>query len=201
MNTRNEITALAEEFTRCFPDAAEDVAAFKSFVSKNDRAGLFDRKNPVGHLTVSALVCDREMKNVLLLFHRQLQRWLQPGGHIERDDMTLIGAALREVEEELGIAPEGLYVMSMPNGFSVVNIDSHRIPANVAKGEPPHFHHDVRFILRLKNDSCDVCIAEREAVASKWIPVGEYAKDHSMSHVTERFGFFTESRDAEAFVR
>jgi ADP-ribose pyrophosphatase YjhB (NUDIX family) len=42
---------------------------------------------------------------VLLLWHRNLQRWLPPGGHIEPNELP-DEAATREVREEAGIAVE-----------------------------------------------------------------------------------------------
>ncbi|MCL5947029.1 MAG: NUDIX domain-containing protein [Chloroflexi bacterium] len=41
-------------------------------------------------------------RRVLLLFHRKLQRWLPPGGHIEEGELP-DEAAIREVLEETGI--------------------------------------------------------------------------------------------------
>ncbi|MEU8404124.1 NUDIX domain-containing protein [Nonomuraea sp. NPDC048892] len=35
-----------------------------------------------------------------MIHHRALDRWLLPGGHVEPDDHSLYGAALRELEEE-----------------------------------------------------------------------------------------------------
>ena len=35
--------------------------------------------------------------------HKTLDKWLLPGGHIEPEDSSLLGASLRELEEEAGI--------------------------------------------------------------------------------------------------
>ena len=42
---------------------------------------------------------------VLLLMHPKLNKWLPPGGHVEENE-TPVEAALREVEEETGLAVE-----------------------------------------------------------------------------------------------
>lgn len=53
--------------------------------------------------TVAAFVVHAD--RVLLLWHRKLQMWLPPGGHIEPDELP-DEAAVREVAEEAGISVE-----------------------------------------------------------------------------------------------
>lgn len=52
------------------------------------------------HFTVAAFVVDRE--RVLMLWHRKLNMWLPPGGHVEPNELP-DEAAVREVREETGI--------------------------------------------------------------------------------------------------
>jgi ADP-ribose pyrophosphatase YjhB (NUDIX family) len=61
------------------------------------------RLNPTRDFTVATFVVWRD--RVLLLWHRKLQLWLPPGGHIEQDELP-DEAAVREVAEEAGIAVE-----------------------------------------------------------------------------------------------
>ncbi|KUN02400.1 NUDIX hydrolase [Streptomyces yokosukanensis] len=75
-----------------------------------------------GHITASALVIDPEGGRVLLTLHRKLRMWLQMGGHCERTDTTLAGAAMREAAEESGI-PSLQLLRSTP-----VRLDRHRTP-------------------------------------------------------------------------
>jgi 8-oxo-dGTP pyrophosphatase MutT (NUDIX family) len=44
-------------------------------------------------------------QKVLLIYHRKLQKWLPPGGHVEADE-TPVEAARREVMEETGLTIE-----------------------------------------------------------------------------------------------
>lgn len=74
-----------------------------------------------GHLTASAIVLDPPRERVLLVLHRKLEKWLQPGGHCEPEDDSLAGAAHREATEETGI--EGLRLLPGP-----VTLDRHHTP-------------------------------------------------------------------------
>jgi 8-oxo-dGTP pyrophosphatase MutT (NUDIX family) len=99
-----------------------------------------DRHNySPGHITASGVVFSPDGSAVLLVFHRRLQRWLQPGGHIDRDDRGPEEAAAREVLEETGVWVED-------GADRLIAINVHEIPP--AKGEPAHLHHDLvwRFV-------------------------------------------------------
>ncbi|WP_327023076.1 NUDIX domain-containing protein [Micromonospora sp. NBC_01739] len=63
---------------------------------------------------------------------------LQPGGHLEPTDSTLISAAVRELVEETGVDPSGL----VPASPMPVYVEYGRVPARPAKDEPEHFHLD-----------------------------------------------------------
>lgn len=54
------------------------------------------------HFCASTYVINPENKKVLLVKHKDFNKWLQPGGHIE-DNETPEEAAVREVYEETGI--------------------------------------------------------------------------------------------------
>lgn len=89
-----------------------------------------------GHLTASALVVDPADGRFVVLHHRKLGRWLQPGGHADGDD-DLAAVALREAVEETGLAQ---LVVRTP----AVDLDIHEV---APPGEPAHSHLDVRFVV------------------------------------------------------
>jgi 8-oxo-dGTP pyrophosphatase MutT (NUDIX family) len=88
-----------------------------------------------GHFTASGFVVSPDRSSLLLVHHVKLDKWLQPGGHVERSDADLENAARREVLEETGLRD-----MEM---IGLLDVDVHRCPA---RGEDPHHDHfDVRF--------------------------------------------------------
>lgn len=54
------------------------------------------------HFCASAFVINPENKKILLVKHRKFNRWTQPGGHIEENEVPE-DTAIRETYEETGI--------------------------------------------------------------------------------------------------
>jgi len=117
-----------------------------------------------GHLTASAFVLSPERDAVLLVFHRKLGIWVQPGGHVEPADLDLEAAARREVAEEVGVDVVALAGHAAP----VFDLDIHAIPAR--KDEPAHEHFDVRFCLQAPTRAFRV---SDEVADARWVALSE----------------------------
>ncbi|GAA2630113.1 hypothetical protein GCM10010425_31200 [Streptomyces spororaveus] len=123
-----------------------------------------------GHVTCSAIVIDRDA-NVLHISHRVTGLLLAPGGHVEAGDRSLLGAALRELAEEAGIPADALTLTPQALG-TPIDIDVHAIDDNPDKGEPPHQHYDIRYVLYLANkDRPETVLQDQEVSGSQWVPI------------------------------
>ncbi|MEY3443634.1 MAG: hypothetical protein RLZZ519_1915 [Bacteroidota bacterium] len=121
------------------------------------------RTQLLGHFTASAWVIDLDTQSVLLIHHRKLDRWLQPGGHADGDP-DLLAVAQREVFEETGLK-------TLPLRSSIFDLDIHEIPERAH--EPRHLHLDVRFLLTpLKGSTLS---PNHEVKAVRWVPLHEVA--------------------------
>ncbi len=128
-----DVTAVLGAWPAPGPGQAAVREGFLGFLAA--RPDATRRKCAPGHITASALVLTPDRRQVLLTLHPRLGRWVQLGGHCERTDATLAGAALREATEESGIA--GLRIDPVP-----VHLDIH--PVTCSLGVPTR-HFDVRF--------------------------------------------------------
>jgi 8-oxo-dGTP pyrophosphatase MutT (NUDIX family) len=91
----------------------------------------FDQSSHDHHLTASAFVISA--RGVILLCHRLLNIWVQPGGHVDPGEGPL-EAAQRETREETGLSTR-----HVGNG-QVFHVDVHPGPRG-------HTHYDLRYVL------------------------------------------------------
>jgi 8-oxo-dGTP pyrophosphatase MutT (NUDIX family) len=92
----------------------------------------FDEGADLTHVTASAIVVGT--RGVVLHQHRRLNRWLQPGGHLEPGE-TPEEAVIRECVEETGLA------VRHPTGGAV------RIHVDVHEAAERHVHLDLRYLV------------------------------------------------------
>jgi 8-oxo-dGTP pyrophosphatase MutT (NUDIX family) len=148
------LLTLLERYANAWPDESAMVERVRALVAAHDNC--FDRDCLPGHITGSAWVLSPDRRRCLLLHHRKLNRWLQPGGHAD-GDRDVLRVAMREASEESGLP--GLFALG--DGALADNVpldvDVHTIPARRnAQGEitePAHEHHDLRFLLATDDEA------------------------------------------------
>ncbi|MBD0738170.1 NUDIX hydrolase [Streptomyces sp. CBMA29] len=157
--TADHIRATLAEYTDAHPEEKPALAVVNALL--DDGAELTDRKEYRGHVTAGAVLIN-DAGEVLFIRHVALDTWLTPGGHVEPEDVNLVGAALRELIEETGIALNVSPVFPVP-----VHIDVHPIPENPHKGEDAHRHIDFRYLFRAVGEQ-SIRPQEEEVSACAW---------------------------------
>lgn len=109
-------------------------------------------------ITASAAILDPAGRRLLLVLHRKVGRWLQPGGHCEAADPTLAAAALREATEESGII--GLELVP-----GILQVDRHPAPCNPGVVEE---HLYVRYLVIARPDALPA--VSHESADARWFP-------------------------------
>src|ERR1043165_8004459 len=101
-------------------------------------------------------------ERTLLLYHRKLQMWLPPGGHIDPHELP-DQAALREVREESGLEVDLLDTGYMLGAVRVLPQPYCVLLENISPG---HQHIDLIYFARVSGGR--LAPAEREAQAARW---------------------------------
>lgn len=151
---------------------ADVIACFERFIAEN--SDCCERSLAIGHLTGSAWLVSQDGQRALLMHHRKLNRWLQPGGHAD-GSADLANVALREAEEETGL----LALRVEPEIF---DLDRHSIPAR--GNEVEHWHYDVRFVVRATGS--ETYAQNEESFALAWFDIKKLAEDDELDDSIRR---------------
>jgi 8-oxo-dGTP pyrophosphatase MutT (NUDIX family) len=161
---RRPLLDLLDRYDARFPEDRARTERIRRFVAAH--ADCFERSCREGHLTGSAWIVSADGEQVLLVRHRKLGAWLQPGGHADGDP-DAAAVASREAAEESGLSSLRLHHWwrdgsALPLPFDV---DVHRIPARGA--EPEHLHLDLRYLLLA--DPTEAPRASEESEEARWV--------------------------------
>jgi len=165
-HSRLRKAAVVEMLHRYIPAQGEEMGHKNHILSLLESSpGPFAPQSfSTGHVTASALIFDDKARHVLLIHHKGLKQWLQPGGHVDPEDGCLVDTVVREVQEEVGL-------LLPKSAAQLFDVDVHEIPA--VGDDPQHLHFDFRFLFRCKQSSVQ---AASDATDARWFPLSEAAK-------------------------
>lgn len=125
----------------------------------------FDRTSYMpGHFTASGFVLHPDGDRILLIHHAKIGAWLQPGGHVDPDDLDPMAGARREIAEETGLTD----LVAVTD--HIVDVDIHGFPAR--GDQPEHRHFDVRFAFVAATADLD---PNHEVHDARWVRGDELA--------------------------
>ena len=160
----SQIREIVDQYLDYFPgDKNNLVQLTQQLITGED---IFSRRNFRGHIVANSLIIHHQ--HVLTVFHNTLQMYLQPGGHVDQSDQTVLAAALRETKEETGLSDLKLFDWHTQTNLPIF-IESHFIPANTKKQENQHYHHD--FMYAFSIDSPVVHLQLQEVSDFAWVSI------------------------------
>lgn len=118
------------------------------------------------HFCVSVFVYDKDNKKFLLVNHKKMNIWVQPGGHVELNE-TPEEAAMREVYEETGVKVN-LVGERKPRDCDYI------LPLAIQKNvvSDNHIHMDFVYVAYLDGNS-DLTLNEEESTDIDWFTFDE----------------------------
>jgi 8-oxo-dGTP pyrophosphatase MutT (NUDIX family) len=155
MNYRNYLYNKLENYNSSFIE--ENYYKLKMLDLLKNHPNPFERDCP-SHFTASAFLLNSDRSKFLLMHHRKLDKWFQPGGHCDGNE-NILEVSIKEAREESGI--NEIRAISE----KIYDIDIHLIPK--IHNEEEHYHYDVRFLLQtIDNDSL---FKNKESKDIRWV--------------------------------
>jgi S-adenosylhomocysteine hydrolase len=143
-----DFDAIVSRYLEKFPDEAEGLSELLGFLRQTPgSAKRVSRTNFTAHMSASCLLVDPLKRQILLFRHPRYKALLQPGGHYESPEESPVVAATRKLFDETTFTKA--QVQYLPYDFDPlipIDVDTHPIPEDNSKQEPPHFHHDFRYV-------------------------------------------------------
>ncbi|WP_018953571.1 NUDIX hydrolase [Thioalkalivibrio sulfidiphilus] len=174
---RQQLLSLLALHRTPFIEEAAFVRRAYDFVSRHP--DCFQRDIPT-HVTGSTWVVNPGRDRVLLMHHRKLNQWFQPGGHADGDH-DILQVALKEAHEETGLGYEHLRLMA----DDVFDVDIHITEPTTE--DASHEHIDIRFLVEI-DDRLPVP-GNEESHQVIWVPltaVSRYNNSRSTWRMVEK---------------
>ena len=156
-----DLLNIINEYLLIYPNEKEKLNQLLDYVSKNTYDDIIDWNNFNGHIVASGFIYSKNDRKFLVLYHKDQKMFLYPGGHVDKDDESILSATIREVKEETGITNSKL-IKVCDNELVPIDIDIHKISYNERLNLPEHYHYDFRYLFVIDSIT-DVFIDEEES--------------------------------------
>jgi 8-oxo-dGTP pyrophosphatase MutT (NUDIX family) len=169
---RNSLLHKLSKYATPYPEEVLFIPRFLSLLT--NFPNCYKRSLVTGHMTGSAWIVNENANAVLLVHHKKLDRWLQPGGHADGEE-NIINVTIKEGKEETGMRSLRLV------NEEIFDVDIHQIPEH--KGVKAHLHHDIRFLFQA--DQSEKIVVSHESNEVAWFPldkVGFYTNNNRSIH-------------------
>ncbi len=124
------------------------------------------------HFCTTVYVFSPASEKFLLIKHKKLGKWMEPGGHIEENEDPE-EAAIRETLEETGLHVKlvGERYPEETDYIRPLALQKHII-------KPDHIHMDIAYVAVPIDNESEIIINDRETDGIKWFSLEEILDDN-----------------------
>ncbi len=190
---KSNVKAIVTTYLKYFKNELDSLNQLITFVNQSTKEDedIFSSTNAVGHITASGFIYAKKEQMILLLEHKKLGKLLQPGGHVEDVDNTILETAMREIYEETGL--NHLELVNISSNTDIpFDINTHFIPENPKKDMVAHYHHDFRYLFVVEEIS-DIKIDTTETNSYKWIKISDLQENDNFRRIIEKINHILNS--------
>ena len=167
---KNTIIEIINDYLKIYPNEKERQSELLKYLENNDDNDILDWNNDDGHMVAGGYIINKENKSILAIYHKDMQKYTFPGGHIESSDSNPLEAAKREIYEETNL--NDLIQVIYVNELTPFDIDTHIIEYKGRKDIPKHYHYDFKYLFIVNNQK-EISVDKNEATNYKWIKLDE----------------------------
>ena len=156
---------------------------------------VFNRTNPICHMTASAWVTNKDHTKILMAYHNIYNSFSWLGGHADGNE-NLLEVAIKEVKEESGINNV------VPITDKIFSLESLTVDGHIKNGKyvSSHLHLNVTYLL-CADDKEELHVKKDENSSVKWFEVDKaveasnekWFRDNVYSKLNRKMGDYYEN--------
>lgn len=172
------------DYLLIFPKEKTRQTKLLNYLQNSTDEQVVDWNNFNGHIVASGFIYAKKEKKFLLLYHKDSNMYLYPGGHINSDDINVLEAAKREIFEETGLKNIEQLKLSK-NELLPLDIDIHLISYNKRLNLPEHYHFDFRYLFMVDKIP-KIKIDVKEHANYKWVDLNDLSKNENYGTIVTK---------------
>lgn len=181
---KNVLLNVIEKYLKIFPEEYERQLKLIEYLNKSDDNSITDWNNFSGHIVAGGFVYAKQENQFLVLWHKDLQMYLYPGGHTDSSDKNPLETSKREIKEETGL--QDLEQLKLSDSELIpIDIDTHIIGYNSRLNLPEHYHFDFRYLFMIEKIE-DIKMDTEELSEYRWIGIDELSNDPNYGKIAAK---------------